>query len=73
MKYYSSKTRLLAVLQILSTKPQTAQTILDKLAKRFGIEAKRETIYDDIAALTFFYNIQYSNEKNNRGYYICAN
>lgn len=60
------KERILAVERILSKKPKNAKEILNCLYYRYGIKAERKAIYDDIAVLTKFINIQISKQ----GWYI---
>ncbi len=61
----NTKLRLLAVEQILNEKPLNASEIIDVLEKKYNVTADRKSIYDDIAVLTRFYNVQV----NKRGYY----
>ena len=62
----NTKERILAVERILSNKPKTAEEILICLENRYGILAERKAIYDDIAALTRYMNVQHSA----KGYYV---
>ena len=62
-----TKARILAVERILSERPKTATEIIHCLENRYNITANRKSIYDDIAVLTSFMNIQYINKA---GYYV---
>lgn len=61
-----SKERILAVERILSKRPKNAKEILSCLYCRYGIKAERKAIYDNVAVLTKYINIQTSKQ----GYYI---
>jgi hypothetical protein len=60
------KERILAVERILTTRPKTVPEILMCLEMRYDILAERKTIYDDIAVLTMYMNIQH----NKKGFYV---
>jgi hypothetical protein len=62
----NTKERILAVERILSEKSKTVSEILICLENRYGISAERKAIYDDIATLTRYMNIQHSK----KGYYV---
>lgn len=68
-KCSDTKVRILALERILmgAQKPLKSDEIIDKLNKRYHISANRKTIYDDIAVLTAFENVQY---KHRVGYWI---
>lgn len=63
-----TKVRILALERILmgARKPLKCDEIIDSLFKRYNISANRKTIYDDIAVLTAFENVQY---KHRVGYW----
>ena len=63
-----TKVRILALERILmgAKKPLKCDEIIDRLYKRYHISANRKTIYDDIAVLTAFENVQY---KHRVGYW----
>ena len=59
MKREDSKIRILALERIFeSKKPLTAQQIINRLHAWYGIVVERKTLYDDIACLVRFMNIQ---------------
>ena len=55
-----TRQRLLAVERILLTteQPLSVNDILAKLQCRYDIDARRSAIYNDIAALTLYYDIE---------------
>lgn len=62
----SGKERILAVERIITSRPKTVKQILECLDKRYGIKAERKAVYDDIAILTIYCDIQHCK----KGYYI---
>lgn len=60
MKYSNTKIRLLAVEQILLNNHYgiSLKSIKDILDYRFEIKSDRKAIYDDIYALSRFYDVQ---------------
>ena len=67
-KCSDTKARILALERILmgAQKPLKCDEIIDRLYKQYHISANRKTIYDDIAVLTAFENVQY---KHRVGYW----
>ncbi len=55
-----TRQRLLAVERILLTaeQPLSVNDILAKLQRRYDIDASQSAIYNDIAALTLYYDIE---------------
>lgn len=55
-----TRQRLLAVERILLTakQPLSINDILTKLQRRYDIDASQSAIYNDIAALTLYYDIE---------------
>ena len=68
-KCSDTKARILALERILmgAQKPLKCDEIIEKFNKQYNISANRKTIYDDIAVLTAFENVQY---KHRVGYWI---
>ena len=66
MNKSNGKERILAVERILSTRPKKTQQILNILQYEYDIIAEIKAIYNDIAILSKFINIQ----KNKDGYYV---
>lgn len=64
-----TKTRILAVERILKSAvhPMTADNIMCALLNRYDISVTRKVLYDDIAAITVFENVQH---KKGIGYWI---
>ena len=55
----SGKESILALVRLLSKKPQSAPTLQRRLAGEYGIKRERKTIYDDMATLTLFLPVIY--------------
>lgn len=64
-----TKSRILALERVLlgASKPMLCTEIQTKLYNRYHITVTLKTLYDDIAALTAFENVQY---KHRVGYWI---
>ena len=64
-----TKTRILAVERILKSAvhPMTADNIMRALLNSHDISVTRKALYDDIAAITVFENVQH---KKGIGYWI---
>lgn len=72
MKREDSKIRILALERIFeSKKPLTMPQIIYRLHARYGIIVDRKTIYDDIACLVRFMNIQMFRRGRYTYYQLC--
>lgn len=59
MNKENSKIKMLAIERMFQTKRHLSmRDIIDTLERRYDIKADRRTVYDDIACLTMFMNIQ---------------
>lgn len=68
-----TRQRLLAVERILLTaeQPLSVNDILAKLQRRYDIDASQSAVYNDIAALTLYYDIEkYQNKYKFEKYFF---
>lgn len=66
-----TKERLLAIERMfLTKKPLTVKQIIEKLDLEYDIYADRRAVYDDIAVLTMFMNIDRFGEAQNLRYQL---
>ena len=72
MKTDNIKIRILALENILKNHPSglTIKQIKSILYMQYGISVDRKTLYDDLAAITRFYNLQVLGASNKTAYKI---
>ena len=72
MKISDTKMRILALERIFlnATHKLTLPEIQEKLRGQYGITVERKSLYDDIAALTYFWNIKTEKSNSKFFYYL---
>ena len=72
MRHSSHLEKIIAIERIIQGQPNgiTTKQIMQRLQNLYGIETKRQTIYNNIAVLTRFMPINTLKVKNSVFYYI---